>query len=118
MTVDTARGLVFIPIGQPTDQNFGSSRPGSNLYSSSVVALDAATGALKWYYQMTHHDIFDWDANAPPTLIEVKRNGKKIPAIADYLSRVAFAVNQTYVDRSTILHDGDELAVIPPVSGG
>ena len=82
MTVDLANGLVFVPMGQPTDQNFGSSRPGSNLYSSSLVALDAATGRLKWHYQMTHHDIYDWDANAPPTLVDVNRNGAKIPALA------------------------------------
>jgi len=82
MTVDAANGLVFVPMGQPTDQNFGNSRPGSNLYSSSLVALDATTGKLKWFYQMTHHDIYDWDANAPPTLIEVNRNGTKIPALA------------------------------------
>ena len=82
MTVDVANGLVFIPMGQPTDQNFGSSRPGTNLYSSSLVALDAATGKLKWHFQMTHHDIYDWDANAPPTLIDVNRNGATIPALA------------------------------------
>ena len=82
MTVDVGNGLVFVPMGQPTDQNFGSTRPGSNLYSSSLLALDAATGKLKWHYQMTHHDIYDWDANAPPTLIDVSRNGAKIPALA------------------------------------
>jgi quinoprotein glucose dehydrogenase len=82
MTVDAANGLVFVPMGQPTDQNFGSSRPGSNLYSSSVIALDMQTGKLKWHFQMTHHDIYDWDANAPPTLIDVPRNGAKIPALA------------------------------------
>jgi quinoprotein glucose dehydrogenase len=82
MTVDVANGLVFVPMGQPTDQNFGNSRPGTNLYSSSLLALDAATGKLKWHFQMTHHDIYDWDANAPPTLIDVTRNGEKIPALA------------------------------------
>jgi quinoprotein glucose dehydrogenase len=82
MTVDLPNGLVFIPMGQPTDQNFGSTRPGTNLYSSSLLALEAATGKLKWYYQMTHHDIYDWDANAPPTLIDVNKNGTKVPALA------------------------------------
>ena len=82
MTVDLENGLVFIPMGQPTDQNFGGSRPGANLYSSSLVALDATTGKLKWFYQMTHHDIYDWDANAPPTLIDVNKNGTRIPALA------------------------------------
>jgi quinoprotein glucose dehydrogenase len=82
MTVDTEHGLVFVALGNATDQNYGGSRPGSDLYATSVVALDAATGKLKWYYQMTHHDVYDWDANAPPTLIEVNKDGKKIPAVA------------------------------------
>jgi len=82
MTVDEANGLVFIALGNPTDQNFGGSRPGMNLYATSIIALEADTGKLRWYYQMTHHDLFDWDANAPPTLIEISRDGKKIPAIA------------------------------------
>ena len=82
MTVDTASGLVFIALGNATDQNYGGSRPGTDLYATSVIALEATTGKLKWYYQMTHHDIYDWDANAPPTLIEVNKDGKKIPAVA------------------------------------
>ena len=95
MTVDVGNGLVFVPMGQPTDQNFGGTRPGSNLYSSSLLALDAATGKLKWHYQMTHHDIFDWDANAPPTLIDVIRNGAKIPALAQSTKQgVMFILNR------------------------
>jgi glucose dehydrogenase len=82
MTVDNANGLVFVALGNATDQNYGGSRPGSDLYATSVVGLDAATGKLKWYYQMTHHDVYDWDANAPPTLVEVNKDGKKIPAVA------------------------------------
>jgi quinoprotein glucose dehydrogenase len=82
MTVDTANGLVFVALGNATDQNYGGSRPGKNLYATSLVALDAATGKLKWYYQTTHHDIYDWDVNAPPTLIEVTKDGKKTPAVA------------------------------------
>ena len=82
MTVDTANGLVFIPLGNATDQNFGGSRPGDDLYATSLIALEAETGKLKWYYQLTHHDIFDWDVNAPPTLIEVNKDGKRVPAIA------------------------------------
>jgi len=95
MTVDVGNGLVFVPMGQPTDQNFGSTRPGANLYSSSLLALEAATGKLKWHYQMTHHDIFDWDANAPPTLIDVIRNGAKIPALAQSTKQgVMFILNR------------------------
>lgn len=82
MTVDVPNGIVYVAFGNANDQNFGGSRPGENLYSCSVVALDAATGKLKWYFQGTHHDIYDWDMNAPPTLIDVKKDGKTIPAIA------------------------------------
>jgi quinoprotein glucose dehydrogenase len=82
MTVDTENGLVFVALGNATDQNYGGSRPGSDLYATTTVALDAATGKLRWYYQMTHHDIYDWDANAPPTLITAVKDGKRIPAVA------------------------------------
>jgi len=82
MTVDSANGLVFVALGNATDQNYGGSRPGANLYACSLVALDANTGKMKWYYQTTHHDIYDWDVNAPPTLIEVTKDGKKVSAVA------------------------------------
>jgi quinoprotein glucose dehydrogenase len=82
MTLDVQRGMVFLPIGEPTTDFYGGDRKGANLYSSSLVALDAATGKMKWYFQTTHHDIFDYDLSAPPALIEITRNGKKIPAVA------------------------------------
>ena len=80
-TVDTENGLVFIALGNAVDQGFGNSRPGSNLYAASVIALDAMTGAYKWHYQVTHHDVYDWDLNAPPMLASVNQNGQRIPAI-------------------------------------
>jgi quinoprotein glucose dehydrogenase len=82
-TVDIQRGLVFLPIGNASDSFYGADRPGTDLYSSSVVALDALTGKLRWHYQMVHHDLWDYDMNAPPALIEVKRNGETIPALAE-----------------------------------
>lgn len=82
ITLDVLRGLVFCPVGNPTDQAYGGGRPGTNLYSSSLIALDAETGKLKWYFQTTHHDILDLDVNSPPTLIDVTQGGKKIPAVA------------------------------------
>jgi quinoprotein glucose dehydrogenase len=82
MTVDDSTGTVFIALGNATDQNYGGSRPGNNSYATSVIALDAVTGKLKWNRAMTVHDIFDWDVNAPPTLITVKKDGKVIPAVA------------------------------------
>jgi glucose dehydrogenase len=82
ITVDTEHGLVFLPTGNPADSFYGGDRKGSDLYANCVVALDASTGKLRWYYQVVHHDIFDYDVPAPPALIEVTRNGKKIPAVA------------------------------------
>jgi glucose dehydrogenase len=81
LTVDSALGLVYVALGNAVDQNFGNSRPGSNLYSASVVAIDAATGAYKWHFQTAHHDIYDGDLNAPPMFVEVNKDGQRIPAI-------------------------------------
>jgi quinoprotein glucose dehydrogenase len=81
LTVDSEHGLVFVALGNAVDQNYGNSRPGSNLYSASVVAVDAATGEYKWHFQTAHHDIYDGDLNAPPMFVDVNRNGQRIPAI-------------------------------------
>jgi len=84
MTVDVARGMLFVPLGTPTPDFYGGDRKGSNLYGSSLVALDAATGKLKWYFQTTHHDNWDYDVTSAPVLIDVTRNGKKIPAVSQF----------------------------------
>ena len=81
-TIDTERGIVYAPIGSPTSDYYGGDRKGANLYGNSVVALDAATGKLKWYQQLVHHDLWDYDLPAAPTLVDVKRNGRTIPAVA------------------------------------
>jgi quinoprotein glucose dehydrogenase len=81
MTVDSARGIVYMPFGAPNNDRVGVDRPGANLFGSSVVAADAATGKLLWYFQAVHHDIWDYDAEAPPTLISVKKDGRTIPAV-------------------------------------
>jgi quinoprotein glucose dehydrogenase len=81
-TVDTERGLVFLPIGNTADSFYGADRKGTNLYANSVIALDALTGKLRWYYQTVHHDIWDYDLAAPPALVEMKRDGQTIPAVA------------------------------------
>jgi glucose dehydrogenase len=94
-TVDTQRGLVFLPIGQPAAQYYGGARHGQNLYSSSIVALDANTGKIRWHFQLTHHDVWDYDAEAAPTLMEVVRDGKKIPvAIAVSKPGLMFFLNR------------------------
>jgi quinoprotein glucose dehydrogenase len=81
MTVDAARGIVYMPFGAPNNDRVGVDRPGKNLFGTSVVAADAATGKLLWYFQIVHHDIWDYDAEAPPTLINVKHNGSTVPAV-------------------------------------
>ena len=80
-SVDTARGLIFLPIGQPAAQYYGGLRAQTNLYSSSVVALDANTGKVRWSFQLTHHDVWDYDNAATPALVDVVRNGRRIPAL-------------------------------------
>ena len=82
-TVDEQNGLVFVPVGQPLGGGPAAARVGINLYSDSVVALDAATGKLRWYFQTVHHDVWDFDAPAPPALIDVVRNGRRTPAVAE-----------------------------------
>jgi glucose dehydrogenase len=84
MTIDTGRGLVFIPLGNPADSFYGADRKGMNLYANSVVALDAVTGKLRWYFQTVHHDLFDFDMAAPPSLIEATVNGKRVPAVVEF----------------------------------
>ncbi|UAJ10116.1 pyrroloquinoline quinone-dependent dehydrogenase [Polymorphobacter megasporae] len=82
MTADVARGIVYIPLGAPTFDRYGGDRHGDNLYGTSLVALDAATGKLLWYKQIVHHDIWDADLEAPPILFDVHRGGKTIAAVA------------------------------------
>ena len=82
MSVDEKRGLVFLPVGSASYDFYGADRKGSDLFANSLVALDAATGRLVWYFQMVHHDIWDYDMPAQPVLIDVKRDGKTIPAVA------------------------------------
>jgi glucose dehydrogenase len=81
-TLDTKLGLIYMPIGNPADSYYGGDRPGDDLYSASIIALDALSGKLRWARQIVHHDLWDYDMSAPPALVEVKRDGKVIPALA------------------------------------
>ncbi len=82
MTVDVGRGILYMPFGAPNNDRVGVDRPGNNLFGTSLVAVNAATGKLLWYFQVVHHDIWDLDTESPPTLFDVRHNGKTIPAVA------------------------------------
>jgi membrane-bound PQQ-dependent dehydrogenase (glucose/quinate/shikimate family) len=81
MSVDVERGLVFLPIGSPSYDFYGADRKGQDLFGNSLVALDAATGKVRWYFQLVHHDVWDYDLPAQPVLVTLERNGRKIPAV-------------------------------------
>lgn len=66
MSVDVQRGTIFLPLGSPSYDFYGADRNGQDLFGNSLVALNAATGKLLWYYQMVHHDLWDYDLPAPP----------------------------------------------------
>ena len=82
LSIDRKRGIAFIPLGSAAPDFYGGDRTGDNLFANSLVALDANTGNRIWHYQFVHHDIWDRDLNAPPTLVTIKRNGKIIDAVA------------------------------------
>lgn len=82
MSVDHKRGIVYAPTGSAAFDFYGGNRTGTNLYSNCLLALDAATGKLIWYYQLVHHDLWDYDLPAPPNLLTVDHDGKKVDAVA------------------------------------
>ncbi len=82
ISVDPARGLVFVPTSSPSPDFYGGERKGHNEYANSVVALRASTGKVVWHFQVVHHDLWDYDVASQPMLITVKRNGRDTPAVA------------------------------------
>ena len=82
MTVDVERGILYMPFGAPNNDRVGVDRPGDNLFGSSLVAVNADTGKLLWYFQVVHHDIWDVDTESPPTLLDVRHGSEIIPAVA------------------------------------
>lgn len=83
LTVDQARGILYMPFGSPAGNYYGGDRPGNDLFGNSLVAVDANTGKYLWHFQTVHHDIWDTDLPPAPSLIDITRNGKKIPALAE-----------------------------------
>ncbi len=79
--IDPASGMLFFGTGNPSPQMDDVSRPGDNLYTVSLIALDVASGTRRWHYQQVPHDIWGYDVASPPVLFELTRDGKRIPAV-------------------------------------
>jgi quinoprotein glucose dehydrogenase len=82
MSIDPDRGVVYIPTGSPAFDFYGGNRHGKNLFGNSILALNAETGEYIWHFQIVHHDIWDRDPPAPPNLLTVTHDGKRIDALA------------------------------------
>lgn len=94
-SLDEERGILYAPTGSASYDFYGANRLGDNLFANSIIALDAKTGALKWYYQTVHHDVWDRDLPTPPVLFDYTKEGKKIPALAQVTkSGLVFVLNR------------------------
>jgi quinoprotein glucose dehydrogenase len=88
ISADETLGLVYLPTGNSTPDYWGAHRsPASERYSSSVVALDAETGAVRWSFQTTHHDLWDYDVASQPTLVDLPVDGRTVPALVQPTKR-------------------------------
>lgn len=79
--LDPELGLLYVGTGNPAPQMDDTTRPGDNLYTSSLVALDVRTGKLKWFFQQVPHDLWNYDVASPPILIDVMHDGRSVPAV-------------------------------------
>jgi len=82
MSLDVKRGLVFVPTGSAADDYYGANRVGDDLFANSLLALKAETGERVWHFQFVRHDIWDRDLPAPANLVSLRRNGRRIDAVA------------------------------------
>lgn len=81
LSIDRKRGMLFAATGSPGFDFHGGNRKGANLFANSVLALDAATGKYKWHFQVSHHDMWDYDLPCPPILVTIKKDGKPVDAV-------------------------------------
>ena len=81
LTVDAARGIVYMPFGAPSVDQYGGDRAGDNLFGNSIVAANANTGEYLWHFQIVHHDLWDGDLAAAPALFDIKQGGRTIAAV-------------------------------------
>ncbi|MEM7080451.1 MAG: PQQ-binding-like beta-propeller repeat protein [Pseudomonadota bacterium] len=81
MSIDEARGIIYMPTGAPSYHFYGGNRAGDNLFANTLLALDARTGKRIWHFQLIHHDIWDYDIAMAPKLTRVRRDGRVIDAV-------------------------------------
>lgn len=81
MSFDPQHDLLFVPTASPSYDFYGGDRRGSNLYGNSLLALQASTGKLVWFYQIVHHDLWDYDLPSEPILVELRKHNKSIPVV-------------------------------------
>jgi quinoprotein glucose dehydrogenase len=97
MALDETRGIAYVATGSPKPNFNGTGHHGDNLFSNCILAIDALTGKRLWHFQEIRHDIWDWDIPAPPNLVTVSRDGKRVDAVA----QVTKLGNTLLLDRVT-----------------
>ena len=90
VTADPELGMFYVPTESPTSDYYGGYRPGNNLYANSLLALDAKTGRRVWHFQLTHHDIWDYDPPTAPILADITVEGRPVKAVVQ-LTKQGFA---------------------------
>ncbi|TDI65360.1 MAG: pyrroloquinoline quinone-dependent dehydrogenase [Alphaproteobacteria bacterium] len=124
MSVDNERDLLFAPTASASPNYYGGLRPGDNRHASSVLAIRGSTGELVWAQQLLHHDVWDWDPPTHPILVDITRDGQKIPVVVQ-LTKIGvvfifhretgepfFEIEEREVPKGTI--PGDELSPTQP----
>ena len=81
MSLDEARGLLYLPVSTPSNDFYGGDRPGANLFGESIVCLDAATGVRKWHFQIVRHGLWDYDPPSAPALVTMTVDGRRVDAV-------------------------------------
>ena len=104
MSADEELGYVYIPLTAPTAAYYGGFRPGDNLFSNALVALDAKTGKRVWHFQTVHHDLWEYDLVGPPTLGDITVDGRRIKAVMQP-SKTGFLYVFDRVDRQAGVAD-------------
>ncbi len=82
ISADAELGYVYLPVGNPGNDFYGGQRLGDNLFGTSLVALNASTGERVWHYQIVHHELWDYDPPAAPTMVDISIGGRQVKAVA------------------------------------